>query len=235
MAETVAFVGAAGGVGTTRVTLACAELLARDGRDTVVLDAAYETQGIADRISGTISPDMTQLCLSDGPLESGLIDQSIEGAGRFSVCPAHAPFSRLAKAKHPEAAERFETRVKEAQRHFEHVLIDTPPIAANQAVAAVMGVDTVTVVCDEPRADTAVPRTADRLADLGLDEFITVITRSSAHPDADATVPTLDQEAHPVGKTVVPVDAFSGVLEATTGVRISSENANGIFDGFPFK
>ena len=85
MSETVAFVGAAGGVGTTRVTLSCAELLARNGHDTAVLDAAYGTQGLADRISGPIDPDMTRLCLDETPLEGGLIGRSIDGAGRLAV------------------------------------------------------------------------------------------------------------------------------------------------------
>lgn len=69
--KTCAFVGAAGGAGTTRLTLECAALLAREGRDVVVLDAAYGTQGLADRIPGRVDPDMTALCLDDRPLAGG--------------------------------------------------------------------------------------------------------------------------------------------------------------------
>ncbi len=233
MSETVAFVGAAGGVGTTRTTLGCAELLARDGRDTVVLDAAYGTQGLADRISGTIDPDMTRLCLEKTPLESGLLDQPIEGAGRLSVCPATAPFCRLAEAKTVEAAERFESRIGEATRAFEYVLVDTPPIAANQAVAAATTVDTVAVVCDAARAESAIPRTADRLADIGVERYTSVVTHTSEHPDADATVPSLEPEPPVVDSAAI--GELADAVEAAVGVRIEPKEPDGLLSELPFK
>ncbi len=233
MSDTVAFVGAAGGVGTTRTTLGCAELLARDGRDTVVLDAAYGTQGLADRISGTIAPDMTRLCLEKTPLEGGLLDRSIEGAGRLSVCPAAAPFCRLAEAKTVDAAERFESRIREVTREFEYVLVDTPPIAANQAVAAATAVDTVAVVCDASRAESAIPRTVDRLADIGIERYTSVVTHTSEHPDADATVPSLEPEPPVVGSAAI--EELADVIEATVGVRIERETSDGLLSGLPFK
>lgn len=235
MSETLAFVGAVGGAGTTRVTLACAELLARDGRDTVILDAAYATQGLADRTRGELDPDMTELCLEETPLEEGLVDRPIDGGGRLAVCPVRAPFSRLANAKTPEAAERFEGRIEEAARRFAHVLIDTPPIAANQAIAAATSVDTVAVVCDADRAESAVPRTADRLADIGVDEFVTVITRTEEHPDADATVPELRTEPPVLGETATAYDAFGSVLEATTGVTVERDSTDGFLSDLPFR
>lgn len=231
MTETVAFVGAAGGVGTTRTTLACAELLARDGHDTAVLDAAYGTQGLADRVSGSIDPDMTRLCLEETPLEAGLVDRPIEGGGRLSVCPARAPFARLAEAKTVEAAERFEARIAEATRAFEHVLIDTPPITANQAVAAATSAETVAVVCDSGRAESAVPRTIDRLADIGIEECTTVLTETTEHPDADVTVPTLQAEPPVVDEA----EAIRSVVEETTGVRIERESADGFLSKLPFR
>lgn len=236
MSETVAFVGAAGGTGTTRVALACAELLARDGHDTAVLDAAYGTQGLADRIEGEIAPDMTELCLEDTPLESGLIDRAIDGSGRLSVCPARAPFARLAEAKTPAAAERFEARIGEATRQFEYVLIDTPPIAANQAVAAATGAETVAVVCDGARGETAVPRTADRLYDIGVEAFTTVVTRTSEHPDADVCVPTLGAEPPVLEEGWTNAhDAIANVLEATTGASVDRERADGFLESMPFR
>jgi septum site-determining protein MinD len=235
MSETVAFVGAVGGVGTTRITLACAELLARDGRDTVVLDAAYGTQGLADRTEGEIDPDMTRLCLEQVPLENGLVDPSIDGGGRLSVCPARAPFSRLAKAKAPAAAERFEVRIDEAARQFDYVLIDTPPIAANQAVAAATGARTVAVVCDESRAESAIPRTDDRLTDIGVDEFTTILTHASGRSDADACVPSLGAEPPVIGETETAHDAFADVIEATTGASIEREGTSGLLSDLPFR
>lgn len=233
MSETVAFVGAAGGVGTTRVTLSCAELLARNGHDTAVLDAAYGTQGLADRISGPIDPDMTRLCLDETPLEGGLIGRSIDGAGRLAVCPAHAPFGRLAEAKTTAAAERFESRIDEATRAFEYVLVDTPPIAANQATAAATTADTVAVVCDGARAESAIPRTADRLTDIGTDRDVTVVTHTSEHPDADVSVPSLDAEPPVVDATAA--GELADVIEAVVGVRIEPETADGLLSELPFK
>lgn len=236
MSETVAFVGAAGGTGTTRVTLACAELLARDGHDTAVLDAAYGTQGLADRIEGEIAPDMTELCLEDAPLESGLIDQRIDGGGRLSVCPARAPFSRLAEAKTPEAAERFETRIDEAARRFEYVLIDTPPIAANQAVAAATSAETVAAVCDGARAETVVPRMADRLRDIGIERFTTIVTRASEHPEADVCIPTLGTEPPVLAEEWTTAhDAIANVVETTAGASIEREQSGGVLGSVPFR
>ncbi|WP_299235811.1 ParA family protein [Natronomonas sp.] len=236
MSETVAFVGAVGGGGTTRLTLACAELLARSGRDVAVLDAAYGTQGLADRVSGRIDPDMTRLCVDDTPLESGLIERSVtaDSGGRLAVCPARAPFCRVAEAKAPEAAERFGARIDEAARRFGYVLIDTPPIAANQAVAAAAGADLVAVVCDGARAASAVPRTIDRLADIGVDESVTVLTRTTGHPDADVTVPDLGEEPPVVGGETGR-NAVRDVVETTVGVSIERESTEGILPDVPFR
>lgn len=230
MSETIAFVGAAGGAGTTRLTLECAKLLAREGRDTIVLDAAYGTQGLSDRTPGRIDPDMTRLCLNEKPLESGVIDRTIDGAGRLAVCPAHAPFERLARAKTPDAAERFEDRVDEAARHFEFVLIDTPPIAANQAIAAANAARTVAVVCDGPRAEAAVPRTVDRLTDLGVDPSVTIVTRTTDHPDADVAVPTFEASDPATDPDATAHDALLETIELTAGVSIGREDDGGLFE-----
>lgn len=77
--RTCALVGAAGGVGTTRLTLECASLLAADGRDVAVLDAAYGTQGLADRTPDRIDPDVTALCLDDAPLAEGFLELAVVG------------------------------------------------------------------------------------------------------------------------------------------------------------
>lgn len=231
--ETCAFVGAAGGAGTTRVTLECAALLARVGRDVAVLDAAYGTQGLADRISGRIDPDVTALCLDDRPLEEGFVDQDVEGAGRLAVCPARAPFERLARAKTPDAAAAFGDRIDEAARAFDHVLVDTPPVAANQAVAAVTGVERVAVVCDAARAAAAVPRAEDRLADVGAPDAVTVVTRADDHPDADVAVPTLDAEWPTVTEDEAVHDAFGEVLGVAVGVEVEPESGEGLRSKLP--
>ena len=179
--RTCALVGAAGGVGTTRLTLECASLLAADGRDVAVLDAAYGTQGLADHTPGRIDPDVTALCLDDVPLAEGLVDLDVDGAGRLAVCPARAPFERLARAKAPEAAKGFEDRITEAARAFDAVLVDTPPVAANQAVAGVKADQkAVTVTIDDRgllpmpapvRVTYADGRTAEKTVPILLDRI----------------------------------------------------------------
>ena len=232
MAETVAFVGAAGGVGTTRVTLECGRLLAGGGIDTAILDAAYGTQGLADRVDGRIDPDVTALCLSETPLEEGLIDLPGERPGRLSVCPAHASFERLARAKRPAAAERFGELIEAAARHAECVLVDTPPVATNPAVAAVTTAETVAVVCDADRATSAVPRTEDRLADVGVDDSRTLLTRASSHPDADVAIPGFEPAAPAADPDSPAREALAAALEELTGIRIERPEPTGLFDRF---
>lgn len=234
MSETVAFVGAAGGVGTTRVTLSVGRSVASAGVDTAVLDAAYGTQGLSDRVSGRLDPDMTALCLSETPLEEGLVDVPVAGAGRLAVCPARAPFERLARAKSPEAAERFGERVDAAARQFERVLVDTPPVATNPAVAAATAAGTVVVVCDESRAESAIPRTEDRLADIGVEQTTTLVTRTDAHPDADITVPLLGSGAS--AEDGPPAEgALADVAERVVDVPIERADADGLLGRVPFR
>ena len=218
--DSLALCGAAGGAGTTWTTLATGAALARDGHDVAVLDAAYATQGLANHVPGRLEPDMTALCLDDEPLESGLVDIGIDGGGRLAVCPARAPFERLARAKTADAAQRFESRIAEAARRFDSVLIDTPPVGANQAVAAVTAAERTAIVCDGPRAADAVPRCRDRLADLGVEPTATVVTKADDHPDADVAVPTLGTNPLEVCDHVDMHAAISAVVEATLGVGV---------------
>lgn len=235
MSETIALVGAAGGVGTTGLTLACGRLLAAEGYDTAILDAAYGTQGLSDRVSGRIDPDVTALCLNDGPIQEGLIELPIQGAGRLAACPAHAPFERIARAKTPDAAERFGDRIEEAARHFEYVLVDTPPIATNPAIASAVTADTVAIVCDDERAAAAVPRTVDRLTDIGTAPQTTIVTGANEHPDADVAIPAFDEAKSAADGDPAIQDALGAALETMTDVRIERNESAGILDSLPFK
>ncbi len=232
-ANTLALVGAAGGAGVARLTLECATLLSHDGRDVAVLDAAYATQGLADRTPGRVEPDMTALCLEDRPLEAGLRDREA-GAGRLAVCPARAPFERVARAKTPDAAATFEDRLAEAARAFDHVLVDVPPVAANQAVAAVSAADAVAVVADAARAGDAVPRARDRLVDVGVEPDATVVTRTTDHADADATVPTLTDDLPAVERDGTARDRIGALLEAAGLSARTEEEATGLRNRLPF-
>ncbi|MFD1513298.1 ParA family protein [Halomarina rubra] len=195
---TLSLVGAVGGAGTTRTTLELAGVLARAGREVCVLDAAYATQGLADYVPGRIDTDVTALCadgttedLTDAPaLATGLLD--LDGgadAGRLAVCPARAPFERLARAKTPEAAQRFGALVETAAESFDHVLVDVPPVAANQAVAAVTTTDRVALVApDTARGHDGLARQHDRLADVGAPAPETVLTFGETADSDDGAV-----------------------------------------------
>lgn len=205
----LSLVGAVGGAGTTRTTLECAGVLARRGRDVCVLDAAYATQGLADHLPGRLDTDVTALCTdheSGAPsLAAGLVDVDTDGAGRLAVCPARAPFERLARAKTPEAAQRFESLVETAAESFDHVLVDVPPVAANQAVAAVTTTDRVALVApDTRRGHDGLARQRDRLADVDAPAPETVLTFTEGATDAAGAVPehdTTDPREVPVSLT----------------------------------
>ncbi|QLG60685.1 P-loop NTPase family protein [Halorarum salinum] len=236
MIRTLALVGVAGGVGTTRTAVECAAILALDGRDVAVLDAAYATQGLSEYLPGRVDPDLTDLCLHpERPLADGLHDLEIDAPdrtagvdspdrlaaadapGRVALAPALAPFERLARAKTVEAAESFEDRVAEAAAGFDCVLVDVPPVAANQHVAAVNAVDRVgLVVPGSERGADARRRTADRLRDVGVDPDRTLSVGTDL-PAAAATVPTVD--AAPAEGPQCPRD---GDLAAATAAAVES-------------
>jgi len=169
---TASLIGAVGGAGTTRLTVELGALLANDGRDVVVLDAAFATQGLADYLPGRIDPDLTTLLTDEraAPLSAGLVDVPLDAeSGRLACCPAAAPFERLARAKSPAAAQALESRIATAAETFDHVLVDTPPVAANQSVAAVNATArTVVVAPATTRGRDAIQRTTGRLDDLGV-------------------------------------------------------------------
>ncbi|WP_380679332.1 ParA family protein [Salinigranum sp. GCM10025319] len=195
---TAALVGVTGGAGTTRTTLEAAVALAADGADVAVLDTAYATQGLGDYLAGRLDPDLTALLTdrAETPLSAGLVDLDLDAAvdGRVACCPVDAPFERLARAQSVEAAQRFETRIEEAVTAFDHVLVDVPPIAANQAVAAVTTCERVGLVAPiGDRGSDATARTRERLADLGTAADLLVSTGGADESGAaDVELPTTE-------------------------------------------
>ncbi|WP_255151100.1 ParA family protein [Halorarius halobius] len=223
MGDITAFVGAAGGVGTTRLTLEAAATLSRDGESVAVLDAAYATQGLADHLEGRIDPDVTALVTEDRPLSEGLHELSVATDGRVACAPARAPFARLARAKSPDAAQRFERLAEAAAAGHDAVLLDVPPVAANQSVAAVNVADRTAVVAPgTPRGRDLLARTRDRLADVDGDVDAAVATRSDGVDWADAAVP----ESGTTAPGAVPVcDEADGGFAA--GVAAATAAATG--------
>lgn len=192
---TAAFVGATGGAGTTRTTLETAVALSAAGLDVAVLDAAYATQGLGPYLSGRLDPDLTTLVTDrpDAPLEAGLTEFDVETTGRVECCPVDAPFERLARAQSVDAARRLERRIEEAATTFDHVLVDVPPVASNQAVAAATACERIALVSPggERGADATV-RLRERLADLGTASDVVVATRGHGESTADVVLPTTE-------------------------------------------
>lgn len=245
MTATVALAGAAGGVGTTRLAVECAATLARAGYDVAVLDAAYATQGLAAYVDGQLGTDITEVVADDRNLEAALVEYPTETAGRLALAPARAPFERLARAKTAGAAERFEDRMAAAALSHDLVLVDTPPVAANQAVAAATAADRVAVVTvDSRRGADALARTRDRLQDVGTAADAVLVNRT-ADPAvvtaADAAIPVADRRRPADAPGCLPPDetfapAVAAAAEGAAGVSLDLEfpsggRLDGLLDG----
>jgi septum site-determining protein MinD len=191
-ADTLAFVGAAGGAGTTRITVEAGATLARAGWSVAIFDAAFTTQGLASYVDGRLDHDVTQLVTSELPLEDTLYDLPLDVPGRLAVCPARAPFERLSRAKTAGAAQALERQLAAASLAYDAVLIDTPPVGANQALAAVNAVDRIAVVTpDSERGADALALTRERLDDVGERTHAVIANEACGEPSvaADAHIP----------------------------------------------
>lgn len=218
--QVTALVGATGGAGTTRLCVELAALCASEDESVVVLDASYATQGLADHVSGRIDTDVTALTTGERPLAEGLVTLETTGSGTVELAPARAPFARVARAKTPEAAREFESLIQAARSRADRVLLDVPPVAANQAIAAVDVADrTALVAPGTTRGADGLARMRDRLADLDVDVDAAVATRADEAPFADVAVPS---DATPPGETPVADD---GTGAFTAGVAAAAEAA----------
>lgn len=211
-------VGATGGAGTTRLTVETAGLLAKTGHDVAVFDAAFQTQGLASYTSTPTEADITALVTGEADLDTALIEQPTELPGTLSLCVAAAPFERLARAKTAGAARQFEQQLAAAALSHDVVLVDTPPIGGNQAVAAVNAADRVGIVTpDTVRGQDGLAVARERLADIGIAEPTVIANRSDGTLDADAHVPeteTTDPRDCPVA--IEPDEEFTpGIIELT--------------------
>ncbi|MDZ7746630.1 MAG: ParA family protein [Halobacteriales archaeon] len=221
MSGAAAFVGTAGGAGVTRLCVESAALLSTEGAGVVVLDASFATQGLATHLSGRLPTDVTTLVTEERPLGDAAYELPTEGDGTVVCVPARAPFERLARAKTPDAAQAFERLLDEARDRVEHVIVDVPPVASNEAVAGVTAADTVTLVTPGDRTET-VSQMRDRLTDIGTSADTVVATRTEESTVADVTVP---RDATPAGETPV-ADSESGPF--TAGVAAVVEHSFGI-------
>ena len=240
--STLALVGAVGGAGTTRTAVECGATLARAGLDVAVLDAAFATQGLAEYVPGRIDPDLTAVVAEEVPLEDALVPVATDLPGKFVAAPARAPFERVARAKTAGAADRFERQIAAASLSHDAVLVDTPPVAANQAVAAVSACDRVALVAPDTRRGTdGVARMTGVLEDVGAAVAGTVATVAGEEPvieDAVARLPETDATAPGACPTCVDGDATLGppvaaaveaLLDVELGIDIEESGGVGRF------
>ena len=242
--HTLALVGATGGAGTTRTAVELAAVGARAGHDVVVVDAAYATQGLSEYVAGRIGTDLTML-LTDEPdaslsaatypiavdddastTDTSTTDASDVLDGRADVVPTRAPFERVARAKTAEAARALERRIDEAAAAYDAVIVDTPPVASNQAVAVVTTVDCVAAVRPAtPHGRDALARLHGRVADVGgsVDATVAVTRTGATATDADdptdaavdASISVTDPEIAAAPTTATASDAYtSAVVDA---------------------
>lgn len=194
--STVALVGVCGGAGGTRLTVEVAATLARAGRDVAIFDAAFATQGLSDYVPDEITPDATAVLADGEPFVDSTIDLPWETEGRVAACPARAPFERLARAGTAGAARSLAGVFESVGGRFDTVLVDTPPVATNPAVAAVTEADRVGLVAPASgRGVNALQRVRGRLDDVGAAADLVVANRANGdNPvgSADVVVPESD-------------------------------------------
>lgn len=197
MTETLAFVGVAGGAGTTRTVVETAATLARGGNSVAVLDAAFGTQGLSTYVDGRLDPDLTAVLVEEAGFSEAGVAVWPDLPGTVTLWPAYAPFERLARAKTTEAAQQLEACVDRAATEHDYVLLDVPPVAANQAVAAVRAADRRALVAPATgRGNDHLPRIRGRLVDLGFDADAVVATfadEAGALADPDYELPTAER------------------------------------------
>lgn len=223
-----AMLGATGGAGTTRVAVESAALLAATGRDVAVFDAAFQTQGLASYVDEPIETDITAVLTEDAPLDEALYEYPGDLAGKLAFAPARCPFDRLARAKTAGAGDQFEQHLASAALSHDVVVVDTPPIGGNQAIAAVNGADRVGIVTpDTPRGQDGLALTRERLADIGCSHDVVLANRSTdSRIDAEAHIPEMETAPRelaclPVNDTASP--AIAEAVEALFDIDITVE------------
>lgn len=236
---TLSVLGVAGGVGATRLSVELGAALARDGRNVAVLDAAFDTQGLAGYVDARLDPDLTAVLTDDAPLGAALVELDVDATGRLALAPAHAAFERVARAKAPEAARALDATVEEAADMFDAVVVDTPPVASNPAVASVTAADVrAAIVPPTKRGRDALQRERGRLEDVGTAADAVVANRVPGEvslSEADYEVPTAQETDVPETPTCAGNGGGFAVAVAETAAGlfdtdIDVEYGGGAFD-----
>ncbi len=192
--RTVALVGAAGGVGTTRLTVECGATLARTGRDVAIFDSAFHTQGLRDYPHRTGTRDATALATGEATLEETLVICEPGLSGRLTLCPATTTMGQFQQTTSPEAADRFATTVAGAALSRDAVLIDVPPTVTPLSRAVLGIADLIVLVTTEtPRGTRALSRHQQRLHELGHPPDCVLFNHADTTLQDAIAVPTSNQ------------------------------------------
>lgn len=233
MTGIVAVVGAAGGVGTTRLTVECGATLARAGYDVAVFDVAFHTQGLRAYVEGSITADVTALLTSEASLGETLYDAPVELEGRLALAPSRAPFERLARAQTAGAADRLEQQLAAASLSHDVVLVDVPPVDGNQSVAAVNAADRLALVtADSHRGRDALALLRGRLADVGHEPDLVLRNRADGTLSTGTPIPESDVTTAERAPACAAPDgefapAVAGAVEELLGVELALEFPGG--------
>ena len=187
---TTAVVGASDGAASAQLCLALGHTLAAADRSVLLLDVDADTQPLARYTPGAIETEFSQVLLGDAALEEAVSPIETDGR-RLAISPFRAPFTRLARAKAPEAAQRLAPILDDATAQYNHVIVHTPPVGSNPAVAAITETSTTALVtrADERGLD-ALYAMQGRVEDIGTEPATTVATGRQAHADAvDVVLP----------------------------------------------
>jgi cellulose biosynthesis protein BcsQ len=229
-ASVAALAGATGGAGTTRLTLETGALLARTGERVAVFDAAFDTQGMVDHVEGRVEADAVDLVTDDAvePADA-MVEQPTAGEGALHLAPARAPFAGIARGKTEGAAQSFESTLRAAADRFDRVLVDTPPLGANQAVAAVTAADRVSVVAPATtRGIDALQNVRGRIEDVDATVDATVGNRHATATVVESAFDVVVPEHPETVPSAVPVaddedGAFAQTIAAVARVAVGAD------------
>ncbi len=189
---TAALARASDGTASGPLCLALGGMLAAADRSVLLLDVDADIQPLARYTPGAIDSDLSQVLLGDATLEEATYPIQVAG-DHIAVSPFRAPFARLARAKASEAAQQLSPILEAAATRYDHVIVHTPPIGSNPAVAAVTEASTVGIAtrADEYGLD-ALYTMQGRIEDIGAEWTTTLATGRNKHADAvDVVLPDI--------------------------------------------
>ncbi|QZA89392.1 AAA family ATPase [Salinarchaeum sp. IM2453] len=219
--ETAAFTGVVGGVGTTRVAIETAGVLAAQGHAAAVLDVNFSTQGLAGYVDAPLEADMMDALIDPSCTKEGICTIEKPVDGKLGVIPAFGPLSKIAEASKTEHAQQLDAVIEQMPPEYDFIIIDTPPVATNPSLAGITAADDIVAITqDTQRGIDGLRRMHERLSDIDVDvdkQIITFTDNSSFIDNPTAAIPELpptDPNSVPVTIHGTHSSEFSSVAEA---------------------